>query len=181
MARKSTPTTTGSPRDRILEMRRVRAEEIQPNPKNWREHPDSQRLALRGLLDQVGIADALIAYTSERADGALVLIDGHLRQDESPETEWPVLVLDLDDAEADILLASLDPLAGLATTNTEVLEDLLSGIETSNAGLDAFLAELAKEAGIQPPDFEPVSFDEQGKLDQKKTATCPECGHEFSP
>jgi len=31
------------------------------------------------------------------------------------------------------------------------------------------------------PDFQPVGEDEQGRLDQKKPVTCPECGHEFIP
>lgn len=31
------------------------------------------------------------------------------------------------------------------------------------------------------PDFQPVDESEQGRLDQKKPVTCPECGHEFIP
>jgi ParB family chromosome partitioning protein len=30
------------------------------------------------------------------------------------------------------------------------------------------------------PDFEPVSVDEQGRLDEKKPIECPECGHHFT-
>jgi hypothetical protein len=33
----------------------------------------------------------------------------------------------------------------------------------------------------ETPDFQPVGVDEQGRLDQKKPVTCPECGHEFTP
>lgn len=33
----------------------------------------------------------------------------------------------------------------------------------------------------ETPDFQPVGIDEQGRLDQKKPVTCPECGHEFTP
>jgi len=32
----------------------------------------------------------------------------------------------------------------------------------------------------ETPDFQPVGVDEQGRLDQKKPITCPECGHEFT-
>ena len=32
-----------------------------------------------------------------------------------------------------------------------------------------------------PPDFAPVSVDEQGRLDQKSPITCPHCGMEFIP
>ena len=43
------------PRDRIVELVRVRADGLVDNPKNWRRHPDRQRAALRGLLrEEVG-------------------------------------------------------------------------------------------------------------------------------
>lgn len=42
-------------RDRVKELRRVRASELLPNPKNWRMHPKKQSDALRGILAEVGI------------------------------------------------------------------------------------------------------------------------------
>jgi hypothetical protein len=48
-------------RDRVRELRRVRAGDLTPNPKNWRTHPKAQADALRGVLAEVGIADAVIA------------------------------------------------------------------------------------------------------------------------
>jgi len=48
-------------RDRIKELRRVKAKDLLPNPKNWRRHPKEQAEALRGLLTEVGYADALLA------------------------------------------------------------------------------------------------------------------------
>lgn len=41
--------------------------------------------------------------------------------------------------------------------------------------------ELARLLNIVNPVFEPVGEDEQGRLDQKATTTCPECGHVFTP
>ena len=35
--------------------------------------------------------------------------------------------------------------------------------------------------GVQVPEFEPVSEDEQPRLDQKSPVVCPECGCEFVP
>src|SRR5437879_2420739 len=64
-------------RDRIEELRRVRARDLRPNPRNWRVHPKPQVDALRSLLSEIGYADALIAR--ELPDGSLELIDGHLR------------------------------------------------------------------------------------------------------
>lgn len=73
-------------RDRIKEFRRVPAAELAANPANWRKHPEAQRAALRGVLEEVGIAGPLIAYHSARNGGALTLIDGHLRQEDAPST-----------------------------------------------------------------------------------------------
>lgn len=47
-------TTLGPIRDRIRELRRVRAGDLLPNPKNWRTHPKAQREALQGLLAEPG-------------------------------------------------------------------------------------------------------------------------------
>jgi hypothetical protein len=48
--------TTKTIRDRIVELRRVRAAELRPNPRNWRRHPKRQREALRALLSEVDLA-----------------------------------------------------------------------------------------------------------------------------
>jgi hypothetical protein len=69
-------------RDRIKELRRVRGRELLPHPKNWRRHPQAQVVALRGLLDEIGYADAVLAR--ELPDGRLMLIDGHLRKETTP-------------------------------------------------------------------------------------------------
>src|ERR1700677_3583989 len=111
------PNGSATIRDRIRELRRVRARDLLPNPKNWRRHPKAQANALRGLLEEVGYADALLAR--QLPDGSLMLIDGHLRSETTPDFEVPVLILDLDEAEADKLLLTLDPLASLAESDAE--------------------------------------------------------------
>ena len=62
-------------RDRIVELRRVPADQLRPHPRNWRGHPPAQRQALQGILAEVGFADALLAR--QLLDGSLQLIDGH--------------------------------------------------------------------------------------------------------
>ena len=109
-------------RDRIVELRRVRASELRHNPKNWRTHPTGQRNAVRGVLADVGYVDALLAR--QRDDGQLELVDGHLRAETTPDEVVPVLVLDVNEAEADKLLAVLDPLVGLAQASESALEGL---------------------------------------------------------
>jgi DNA modification methylase len=134
-------------RDRIKEFRRVKAADILPNPANWRTHPKAQQDALRGILAEVGIADALLVRETE---AGLQLIDGHLRADTAPDAEWPVLILDVDDAEAAMLLATVDPLAAMAATDPAKLEELLREVDTGNEALRQMLSELAKESGLNP-------------------------------
>lgn len=143
-------------RDRVKELRRVPAGELRPNPKNWRTHPPAQQDALKGILAEVGFADALLAR--EMPDGSLQLLDGHLRAETTPDLSVPVLILDLNDEEADKLLATLDPLAGLAGVDPEKLTGLLSEIRTDSAGLrelfDGIRPPVVKE-GLTDPDAIP--------------------------
>ena len=132
-------------RDRISEFTRVPAGELLPNPKNWRTHPDAQADALRGVLADVGFADAVLARHTENG---LMLIDGHLRAEVAPDAEVPVLVLDVDEAEADKILATHDPLGGMAVTDAEKLGDLLREMEFDNAATSEMLAGLAADADL---------------------------------
>ena len=133
-------------RDRVRELRRVRAGDLTPNPKNWRTHPKAQADALRGILAEVGYADALLAR--ELPDGSLILVDGHLRAETTPDQEVPVLVLDINEAEADKLLLSLDPLAALAETNAVALDALLREVDTGSPELQQMYADLAEAADL---------------------------------
>jgi hypothetical protein len=49
--------------------------------------------SLRGVLAEIGFAGAALAR--ELPDGTLELIDGHLRVEMVPDSEIPVLVLDV--------------------------------------------------------------------------------------
>ncbi len=127
-------------RDRIKELRRVPASQLRPNPRNWRRHPPQQQAVLRGLLAEIGYADALLAR--ELPDGTLELVDGHLRAETTPDCHVPVLVLDLTDKEAAILLAALDPLAALAQRDEQMLAALVHDLAAEDAALQQMLSEL---------------------------------------
>lgn len=143
-------------RNRIKEFIRVLAKELVPNPKNWRTHPDNQKDALKGVLSEIGYADALLARRLE--DGKLQLIDGHLRAETTPDQEVPVLVLDLDEKEADKLLTLLDPLSAMAGTDETLLRELTDNLETQNEAIQNLVnsmleqnaAELESENGTSP-------------------------------
>ena len=159
-------------RDRIRELRRVRAADLLPNPKNWRRHPKAQANALRDLLAEIGFADALLCRELE--DGQLMLIDGHLRAETTPDFEVPVLLLDLDEAEADKLLLTLDPLASLAESDSERIGTLLQTVRTDSPAIEELLRRTAGErlwSLIHPQAEPPALIDQAGEL-QKKWGTC---------
>jgi DNA modification methylase len=158
-------------RDRIRELRRVRAAELVPNPKNWRRHPKAQAAALRGLLQELGYSDALLAR--ETPDGRLMLIDGHLRAETTPDVQVPVLVLDLDEKESDKLLLTLDPLAALAESDSDRISALLQTVRTESPAVEELIRRTAGErlwSVIHPQDEPPALIDQAGEL-QKKWGT----------
>lgn len=127
-------------RDRIVGLRRVRAGDLLPDTRNWRRHPKIQRDALAGVLKEIGYADALLVR--ETAEG-LRLIDGHLRVELTPDQEVPVLVLDVDEAEAGKLLLTLDPLAAMAQPDTDAILALLRDTTFESQAVNAMLEALA--------------------------------------
>lgn len=139
-------------RDRIRELRRVPASDLIPNPKNWRTHPAAQQDALRGVLAEIGMADAVLAR--ELPDGSLMLIDGHLRAETLASAKVPVLVLDVDEAEADKLLATFDPLSAMANSDAVQLDALLRTVQTGNESLQQMLADTAAQAGLYTDQWE---------------------------
>ena len=131
-------------RNRIQAHRRVRAGELVPHELNFRLHPESQKAALHELYQEIGFARSLLAY--ELPDGRLKLIDGHLRRDLDPDLEVDVEILDVNDAEARVLLLSMDPLAALAETNAEIHDRLRSLTQTDSEALNALWQGSAEAA-----------------------------------
>jgi hypothetical protein len=136
-------------RDRIKELRRVPASQLRPNPKNWRTHPTEQLDAIKGVLAEVGYAGA--SLVRELPDGTLMLIDGHARAEVSGDGLIPVLVLDVDEVEADKILATFDTLGGMAGADKAKLDQLLREIQTGSDAVAAMLDQLAQDNGLAPP------------------------------
>jgi hypothetical protein len=122
-------------RNRIKSHRRVRAGDLVPHEYNFRLHSAAQRGAMQAIYREVGFARSLLAY--ELPDGRLKLIDGHLRRDMDPDMEVEVEILDVNEDEARALLLSIDPLAAMAETDTEVHQQLLKLTPTDSPELDA--------------------------------------------
>ena len=141
-------------KDRVKELRRVPASELRANPKNWRRHPPSQEAALRGVLEDIGFADAVIA---RETDDGLELIDGHLRQEVMGDQVVPVLIVDVTEEEADKMLLTYDPLAMMAHADQDQLLHLLRDTQFESKAVNDMLEAVANGERLPMPDLtEPV-------------------------
>jgi hypothetical protein len=152
-------------KDRVKELRRVRAADLRPSRFNWRGHPQEQLDALRGILAEVGFAGASLARELE--DGSLELIDGHARAEVSGDAIIPVLILDVSEEEAKKILASFDPIGAMATADAEKLDALLKEVSFSNDAVNALLESVAKDAGIMATEEEEQQPADQSSIPEK--------------
>ena len=155
-------------RDRVVGLIRVTPERIDLNEGNWRTHDDDQRGAMRGVLGDIGIGDGLKAVPADEAkvrevialkgaereawlrefesDMAHVrLLDGHMRAGEIRNQPVPIVVLDLLPHEEAEFLATFDPLGALAGRNAQKLDETMRQFNSTNAAVQALVAQLAGE------------------------------------
>lgn len=160
-------------KNRVKELRNVKASDLIPNKNNWRIHPTEQVKAFSGILNEIGFADVLLVYESERY-GGLTLVDGHMRAGLLGNEELPVAVLDIDDEEADALILALDPLGSMAKANKEKAQALASAVRQD-----------LRDLVLKVPSVEdvlrthPVKNPMEEKRYFEKIVTCPSCGEEF--
>jgi hypothetical protein len=97
----------------------------------------------------VGWADAVLAYET---DDGLQLIDGHARAEIAPDAEIPALILDVTENEANMILATHDPLTGMAEADHVTLDELLGDVETHNQAVSDLLSSLKSPDDFFDPD-----------------------------
>ena len=137
-------------KNRILGNDMVQADQLLANPGNWRIHPGAQQKALEAALDSVGwIQDVIVNQRSG------YVIDGHLRVALaiSKGELVPVKYVDLNEDEEKLVLATFDPITGMAATDADMLSELLAELrETPLVEEDAQLrALLGQVAGRELP------------------------------
>jgi len=134
--------------NRIVGYADVEPSQLVPSDYNFRRHPKPQQDALTGLIGQIGYIDPVLVQA-----GTDRVIDGHLRVELALRTNQPtvpVQYVDLTDAEADLALATIDPISAMAYHDAANLKALLDDVSTSDAAVMAMLSELAESAGIIP-------------------------------
>ena len=173
------PKTNNPWHNRIVGHADIPPDQLIASVNNFRVHPQTQAYALAGSIDTVGYIRSVTV--SRRTD---TVIDGHLRvilAMRNNEPTIPVEYVDLTEDEERQALLMLDPIAAMAASDKDKLNELLRQVSSDDQRVQAMLADLAEREGIIPPNFQPVGEDEQGRLDEKKKIVCPECGAEFTP
>lgn len=139
-----TPGTPGRWRSRIVGHDRVPPDQLLANPLNFRKHPQRQREALKGSIDQIGY---IRSVTVNRVTGNLV--DGHERVWQALTTDQPLIdveYVELSPEEERLALASMDPISEMAMIDGPALESLLAEVSTGDPALMELFADLHSKA-----------------------------------
>jgi DNA modification methylase len=150
--------------NRIVEHGEVPPEELTAHPDNWRVHGAVQTAALASVLGEVGLVQGVIV---NKTTGHL--LDGHLRVELAKaegQPTVPVVFVELSEEEERVVLASLDPIAAMATADRTKLSELLAGIE--NPDLAGLLEAVARANRIA------LDFDGKGLVDPDEVVAPPE-------
>ena len=150
----------------------MRAGDLLDHADNWHLHPQFQNEALEGALEQHGIVDVLLAYHSDKR-GGYVLVNGHGRKALDQDVEWPVIILDINDEEADDVLALLDTIGSWGQTDAMKLHQLISKATAKNIKMATTVQRIkesiasqvevamrARESDGERPKKEKFAFDE---------------------
>jgi ParB-like chromosome segregation protein Spo0J len=122
-----------------------KASELVENPKNWRRHPQSQIDTLGDVISQVGWAGACLL--NEKTGR---LIDGHARQKvalQNGDVPIPVLIGSWSEEEEALILATLDPIGGMAIGDQKAYQQLIDQINVQSESINDLIKNIEEQSG----------------------------------
>jgi ParB-like chromosome segregation protein Spo0J len=158
----------------MLKIEQRAIEALIPYARNSRTHSDGQVAQIAASIREFGFTNPVLIDK----DGGIIA--GHGRVMAARKLglkDVPCIALGhLTDAQKRAYVIADNKLALNAGWDEELL-----AVEFSDLLSEGFDLELT---GFAPgetstPDFAPGTEEDQGRLDQKKPVTCPNCGHEF--
>jgi len=170
----------------VKEIRSIK--DLTPDPRNLNRGTQRGRGMLEQSLRKYGAGRSILV------DKNGVVIAGNKVSEIAGEIDLPVrevqtrgnelvvvrrMDLDLEKDKAAKELAVADNRIGQIDLdwNPDLLKELSAEIDLGQFWMEDEFNELLQIV----PNFQPTSAEEQGRLDQKKPITCPECGAEFVP
>ena len=163
--------------------RTLKGSQIRPNPKNWRDHPEEQKTAIRTAFGRIGITAPVIVR--EVSKDEYMLMDGHLRAELLGDQEIPVVVLndDVTDEEFQEMLMTHDAISSLATINDENWHQLANDNQALFEEYGSVLKDISALSGMFIEDKDNDSnSSSSGEVDIDAVSLdkrCPRCGFEF--
>ena len=174
-----------------MKIEEVRIDEISNHERNPKQHPDKQIRLLEESIKRFGWTNPVILSADN------TILAGHARVKAAiaaGNDTVPCIRTKLTGAEADAYLIADNRLSDLAPYDRDILAELLGELPDDLAELTGFdssdidallkgedISEIDRFISDKIPDFQPIPEDEVPRLDEKKKAVCPECGHEFTP
>jgi len=152
---------------------------LTPYARNSRTHSDEQISQLAASIKEWGWTTPVLVDE----DGSIIAGHGRtLAAQRLKMTEVPVMVAKgWSDAKKRAYVIADNKLAMNAGWDDEMLALEFSELQGMDFGLDLTGFKAEEIQALQPPDFQPGTEDDQGKLDQldPKYIACPHCGKEF--
>jgi hypothetical protein len=137
--------------NKVIRHEDVAPDQLLASPWNYRIHSHLQESALENVLNDIGWVRPILC--NERTGH---VIDGHLRVAlaiNRNEPTVPVDFIDVSEADEQALLSVLDPLTGMAGTDTTKLSELLAEVqETASDALKQTLSELKRVSFVARSD-----------------------------
>ena len=152
---------------------------LTPYARNSRTHSDEQIGQIAASIKEWGWTTPVLVDE----DGSIIAGHGRtLAAQRLKMTEVPVMVAKgWSDAKKRAYVIADNKLAMNAGWDNEMLALEFSELQGMDFDLDLTGFKAEEIQALQPPDFEPGTEDDQGKLDQldPKYIACPHCGKEF--
>jgi ParB-like chromosome segregation protein Spo0J len=169
-------TKTHNPADKV---ERWSIDKLTPYARNSRTHSDEQISQLAASIKEWGWTTPVLVDE----DGSIIAGHGRtLAAQRLKMTEVPVMVAKgWSDAKKRAYVIADNKLAMNAGWDNEMLALEFSELQGMDFDLDLTGFKAEEIQALQPPDFQPGTEDDQGKLDQldPKYIACPHCGKEF--
>jgi len=158
---------------------RVPIDSVQFDPANVRRHGEKNLATIKASLARFGQQKPLVVD----ADSVVRAGNGTLAAAKALGwKEVTIVRTDLKGAEATAYAIADNRTAELAEWDDDALAQTLAALQIEDDDLAIATGFTVEEiAALAVPDFEPATIDDQGKLDEKASVTCPSCGHDFTP
>lgn len=163
-----------------LQIQQISPDDLTSNPQNPRQHPDEQIEAIAASIREFGFLCPILTDK----DGRIISGEGRwLAAKKIGRARVPAITAGrLTKAQMAAFIVADNKLYEQGGWDDEILRQVLADLDAVD--FDLALTGLPEDelaALLEQPDFEPVGPEDQGRLDEKRPVTCPECGHEFHP